>query len=317
MLEQLYDQFLFIMFAFVHCYYQPRYNAQVKFMDAQIRMLQSRLEQLGKDRIVPTPAERAELLNIGDALGHDVKDILRIVTFGTYKRWMREKKLGRTPKKSGRPRIEETTRALVRRLALENKLWGFRRIVGELKKLGIKLHPITVRNILREAEIFPDPKKGGKAPPTTWTQFIHAHIDSFMATDFFSKNVWTFSGRRIAFCLVFLHLGTRKVFVSPPTFEPSHDWVKQQSRNAVLWLEKIGEEPLYMIRDNDKKYPADWLDEFWKSEGVEILRTPIAAPRANAFVEAYIGKMKRECLNHFICFGLEHLDTINKIWIRY
>jgi len=194
-------------------------------LEAQIRILKNRL---GTQRIVPNDEERAELLRIGAECNHEVRGVMHIVTSKTYQKWLRERGKGIEPKRSGRPRICDDIRSLVRRMGKENGLWGYRRIVGELKKLGIKIGIMTVARILHEAEIFPDPKKGRRKPPIPWSKFVHAHIDSIVACDFLSKKVWTLRGRVEAYVLVFVHLGTRRAFATPPTLNPNGAWIMQQ-----------------------------------------------------------------------------------------
>ena len=80
-------------------------------------------------------------------------------------------------------------------------------------------------------------------------------------------------------------------------------------------MEDEGIEPRFLIRDRDRKYP-DEFDRFWKP-GVRCIRIPIKAPKANAFVESYIGKTKQEALNHFICFSRGQLDYILRVWLKH
>ncbi len=135
-------------------------------------------------------------------------------------------------------------------------------------------------------------------------------------TDFFTKRVFTLRGLRDAYVLVFIHLGSRKVYCSSPTYHPDTKWIMQQARNAAMWMEDVGLEPRFLIHDRDKKFPAKF-DLFWKDQGMRVIKIPIRAPKANAFCESYIGTMKRECLQHFVCFSLEQLDYINRVWLEH
>lgn len=90
----------------------------------------------------------------------------------------------------------------------------------------------------------------------------------------------------------------------------------QQMRNASMWLDDIGVKPRFLIHDRDRKYP-DEFKAFWKTEDVRCIRIPIKAPKANAYSETWIESYKRECMNHFICFGLDHLDHITMTWVTY
>jgi len=265
---------------------------------------------------VPTPQEKAELMRWGAMLGHSIDGVIWVVKPATYRRWLRMKKRKIPFKKSGRPRIAECIRRLARRMAVENVLWGYQRIVGELKKLGCRVGKTTVKRILKEEGIHPLPTKARKKPPVEWAAFVRAHMETLVACDFFTKPVYTLRGKFHACVLVFIHLASRKAFCSPPTYTPDGDWVMQQARNAASWLDEIGVAPRYLIHDRDSKYPGRF-GAFWKTEGVRCLRIPPRAPIANAFCECFIGKLKRECLDHFLCFSRGQLHHILTTWLRH
>jgi putative transposase len=303
----------FAVLALVSRWFLPRYNAHLQLLEAQIRMLRNRIEV---SRIVPTPAEKAELLRLGVLLGHDVAGVMHIVQPETYRRWLRERSRGRKPKLAGRPPTPLVIRNLVLRFARENLLWGCRRIVGELKKLGIRIGATTIREILHESGMHPDPMKAKKQPPIPWTTFIHANIESVVACDFFTKRIYTLRGVFDAYVLVFIHLGSRRVFHSPSTYNPDETWVMQQARNAAMWLDDNGVQPRFLIHDRDSKFTVKFR-EFWKDDGARCIRIPPKSPKANAFAESFIGTLKKECLNHFLCFSREQLDYIVATWCAH
>ncbi len=291
---------------------RPRYNARMQLLEAQIRMLRSRVDA---SRIVPTPQERAELLRLGAAMDHDIGEVMHVVLPETYRKWLRQLRGVKPFRALGRPRTPFATRRLVLRFATENLRWGYRRIVGEFKKLGIRIGATTIREILKEEGHFPDPQKATKTPSIPWTTFVHAHIETIVSCDFFTKPVLTLGGIRKAYVLAFIHLGSRKVYCSPSTYHPNSKWIMQQARNASMWMEDEGISPRFVIRDRDRKYP-DEFDEFWKPE-VRCIRIPPRAPKANAFVESFIGSTKREVLNHFVCFSRGQLDYILRVWLKH
>lgn len=307
------ERVIFGLLTLVMQWLNPRFNAKMQFMELQIRILRSRIDA---SRIVPTPRERAELIRLGASIDHDVDDIMHVVVPETYKRWLRELRGRREHKFSGRPRTPMATRNLILRLVRENLLWGNRRVAGELKKLGIRISATTIRAILRQDGHFPDPNKGTKKAPISWTTFVHANMDSMVATDFFTKRIMTLRGMRDAYVLVFIHLGSRKVVCSSATYHPDNKWVMQQARNASMWMEDEGIEPRFLIRDRDTKFSHEF-DSFWKDAKIKVIKSPSRAPEANAFVESYIGTFKREILNHFVCFSLEQLDYINRGWLEH
>lgn len=123
---------------------------------------------------------------------------------------------GRKPKPVGRPKIARNLCELVKRLAKENAGWGYRRIIGELRKLRLRIGRSSVRRILKEAGKTPSPYRRGRAEEMVWRKFIRLHMNTLVACDFFTKSVITPLGVQLAYCLVFIHVGTRKVFLSPP-----------------------------------------------------------------------------------------------------
>jgi putative transposase len=115
---------------------------------------------------------------------------------------------------------------------------------------------------------------------------------------------------------VFIHLGSRKVFMSPATFHLDEKWVLQQARNASIWMGEIGVEAKHLIRDRDGKFAASF-DAFWECSGTEIVKTPPRTPQANGYAESYISTIKAQCLDHFVCLSIDHLDYINREWLSH
>ncbi|MEM6503839.1 MAG: integrase [Planctomycetota bacterium] len=216
-----------------------RRDARIRLLQAQIEMLQARLPG---NRVILASHERGRLLRIGGELGHQLDDLLSIVAVKTYRRWLREAAAGREVGRVGRRRkVTAQLRGLIRRLARENPGWGAQRIVGELKKLGIQLSRSTTRRVLLDEGIMPDP--GWHAPKgiaTPWRTFVAAQANVMVAADFFCKTVWTPTGRKTAYVLMFIHLRTRRVMLSPATFNPNGEWMLQQARNLLMWLEDEG-----------------------------------------------------------------------------
>jgi len=207
-------------------------------------------------------------------------------------------------------------RDIVIRIGSENLLWGFKRIVGELKKLGLYAGANSVKRILNEAGIHPSPERHRKKPALPWSTFIRAHMESMVACDFFTKTVFTLRGPRTAYVLIFIHLGSRRVFCSAPTYAPDTAWVTQQARNTLMWCANQGIAPGFLIRDADTKFSASF-DTVWEAEAARVIRIPHRAPDANAFAESFIATIKRECLDFFLCLSRAQLDHILRTWVRH
>ncbi len=202
---------------------------QNRYLKVENEMLRSKLPE----RITVTPQERQRLLKFGAKLGKAIHQLVTIVSPSTFLRWIREEKRaqqkGTKPSKRGRPRTAEQIRNLILRMARENN-WGYARIVGELKKLGLRsIKKSTVRNILKSEGLDPCPKRA----VSTWDEFLQRHAASLWQCDFFSQKVLTTHGMREAFVLVFLHVATRRVIVTPANFHPDEAWVTEQAESFV------------------------------------------------------------------------------------
>jgi len=295
--------------------WSTRRDAKIRFLKLQLELYK---EKVPGNRVILAPEERQRLLRLGKKLEHKVDDLIGIVSVKTYKRWLREKPADQAPGRVGRRRaVPPSLRALILRLARENSGWGVRRIVGELKKLALPSSRSTVRRVLVDGGVLPDPdQRAPKGVPTPWRTFVNMHLNTMVACDFFCKNVWTPFGKRVAYGLMFIHLGSRKVFVSPGTYHPTGEWVQQQARNVTMWLEDESLELRFLIHDRNTKF-TEAFDEHFRSVGEQIVKTPYQAPVANCFAESWIGTLKRECLNHFFCFSLRHLDHIVLAYTNY
>src|ERR1043166_724585 len=223
-----------------------RRDARVRFLKAQVDILR---RKLGGNRVVPTPDDRLRLLALGAELDHNVSSIIGIVTPRTYARWVVEQREGRKVGRVGRPKVARDLKALVRRLARENSGWGYRRIAGELRKLRLRLGRTSIRRILREAGLTPSPHRRSRAEETVWRKFIRLHVNTLVACDFFTKSVVTPVGTRLAFVLAFIHVGTRKVFLSPSTYHPDETGIGQQARNVMMWLDDQNLQARFILHD--------------------------------------------------------------------
>lgn len=235
---------------------------------------------------------------------------------GTFLRWVREeqRELGRpkkTKKKPGQPIKPEKIRKLVISLAKEN-IWGYGRIHGELRKLGIRLCETTVKNILIAAGIVPCPDRGDKP----WAEFIQQHAQTLWATDFFSKKVWKLRGFVDVFVLFFIHIESRRVYLAGETTNPDNVWLKQQARNVCMHWDKQKVKPETLICDFDTKYTRDF-EAILKAEGIELKRVGQQKPNMNAFAERFVQCLKQECLDHFICLGEDHLRHIVNCYVEF
>ena len=131
-----------LLIVFLTQLFMPRHNAQLRLLKTQIQILRTRVPT---QRIILSPEEKAELLRIGAECGHEIDGLMEVAKPATYKRWLARMRSGRPFKAVGRPRLTQELRDVVIRIGSENLLWGYKRIAGELKKLGLYAPPLFSR----------------------------------------------------------------------------------------------------------------------------------------------------------------------------
>ncbi|MGH2659029.1 MAG: integrase core domain-containing protein [Actinomycetota bacterium] len=233
-----------------------------------------------------------------------------LVTPRTLLRWHRElvrRKWTYHRRGPGRPRLDEDTVELIMRLAKDNSRWGYLRIRGELLKLGIRVSATAIRTVLRRYGLGPAPRRSGPS----WSQFLRGQGAGILASDFFTvQTVWL----KTLYVLIFIELSTRRVHLAGVSAHPDSAWVTQQGRN--LAFTGCLEEARFLIRDRDAKYSGPF-DEVFRSEGVKIIKTPIKAPKANAFSERWVRTVRRECLDHVLVWGRRHLARVLREFVDH
>jgi putative transposase len=209
----------------------------------------------------------------------------------------------------GRPSLPEETVNLICRLGRENPRWGYLRIVGELKKIGVCVSKTSVATVLRRHGLPPAPRREGP----TWTQFLSAQAKGIVATDFF--HVDTVLLRRY-YVLFVIEVQSRVMHVFGATTNPNGPWVTQVARNFASDLEDAGRRFRFLIRDRDTKFTASF-DEVFASIGVETIRTPIRSPRANAYAERFVRTIRQECLDHLLVVSRQHLESVLDKYVQH
>lgn len=276
----------------------------VQYLKVENRILRDKLPA----RITVTVQERQRLLKYGKPLGKAIRELITIVSPRTFARWLNaESATAKSIRasKPGRPRTPDDIRALVLRLARENA-WGYTRILGELKKLGVrKISRSTVIKILKDNGLDPGPRRG----EGTWDEFLKRHAATLWACDFFSKKVWTLSGLIDVFVLFFIQVGSRRVHLAGMTANPDRAWMMQQARNMAMIFDQESVKPKYLLRDHDSKFVKEF-DAILASEGIEVKPVGVRAPNQNAVAERFVQTVKGECLDWFCVFGEAHLRYI-------
>jgi transposase InsO family protein len=198
---------------------------------------------------------------------------------------------------------------LVLRLARENPRWGYLRIVGECRKLDVRVSPTSVRTILRRHHLGPAPRRGGP----TWKQFLRTQAAGTLACDFLT--VETIGLTRL-YVLFVIELEHRRVHLAGVTAHPTAAWVTQAARNLVMDLDEHTHRFRFLIRDRDGKFSGAF-DAVFAAASIQVLKIPPRAPRANSFAERWVRTVRTECLDWILVRSRHHLERIVTEYLRH
>ena len=213
--------------------------------------------------------------------------------FRRYWRWI-------SRSQGGRPQIEADLRKLIRRMSIENPLWGAPRIHGELLKLGFELAQSSVAKYMVKH----------RGPPSPgWRTFLRNHAPEIAAMDLF---VVPTIGFDMLYALVIVRLDRRDLVWINVTTNPTAEWVARQITEAFPWDGAPG----YMIRDHDRIY-GTVVTRRLCAMGIRDKPIAPASPWQNGVAERLIGSIRRECVDHIIVLGEAHLRGILKSYANY
>jgi putative transposase len=282
----------------------------IQFLKEENKILRARIP----GQVHTRPAERERLIRFGKMLGRGIEELITIVSPSTFYRWIRD--ANEQPKRKKNPKGGQRKPREIRELVIQiakTTGFGYTRIIGELRKLGIKkISRQTVRNILKEEGIQPGPDRTSDC----WDNFVQRHGETLWAVDFFSVKSVTTRGLRDLYLMVFLCMKTREVIVSPSTEHPNSAWVKQQAEAFLDQTANRSEKPSIVMHDRDTKFTKEFVAQL-RDHGVRTNALPKASPNLNGRVERFIQTIKHECLFKFILFGKKHLDHLVSEWVDY
>src|SRR5256885_2541096 len=200
----------------------------------------------------------------------------------------------------GRPQINGDLRALIRRMSIENPLWGAPRIHGELLKLGFEVAQSSVAKYMVKR----------RGPPSQgWCTFLRNHAPDIAAMDLF---VVPTVGFNLLYALVIVRLARRDLVWINVTTRPTADWIARQITEAFPWAEA----PRYVIRDRDCIYGAAVTHRL-RTMGIRDKPIAPGSPWQNGFTERLIGSIRRECVDHLVVLGEAHLRRILTKYAAY
>ena len=237
----------------------------------------------------------------------------RLITPGTVLRWHRRlvTRKWTYPYRTGRPPVSADIAALIERFAIENTSWGYKRIQGELLKLGHRVGASTIRRILKNLKIPPSPKRKTN---TTWRQFVYAQAATMLAADFFHVDC-AVTLRRL-YCLFVIEVGSRYVHILGVTAHPDGPWTVQQIRNFLMDLGDRAADFRFLVRDRAGQF-TESSDAVLAGAGIEAVKIPPQSPRANAYAERFVLTARTEVTDRMLIFGERHLRSVLAEYARH
>jgi transposase InsO family protein len=272
-------------------------KSQLAAENAALRQQVIVLQRKARGRVQLTDSDRLFFIQLYRWFPSTLNAIT-IVRPETMLRWHREgfRRYWRWKSRNcgGRPPISAELRALIRRMSLENRLWGAPHIHGELLRLGFTVAQSTVAKYMA--------KPGDGRSGQSWGTFLRNHLPHIAAMDLFVVPTITFVR---LYVLVIVHLARRELVWVNVTAHPTADWIAQQITEAFPWEMA----PRYLIRDRDAVYGAVVTRRLC---AMGIRDKPISAgsPWKNCFAERLIDTMRRECVDRLMVLGKAHLRRV-------
>jgi transposase InsO family protein len=211
----------------------------------------------------------------------------------------------------GRPSIDAELERWIVRIAQENPGLGYDKLKGELRKVGFRVSPTTIRTVLQRHGIAPAPERSQST--SSWRTFLNHYKEQFLACDFLTVDTLT---RQTLYVLFFIEHATRRVYLAGCTAHPDAAWMAQQARQMTWELEGRKLPMRFLIHDHDTKF-TERFDAMFESAGLEIVTIPFEAPNANAIAERWVRTVRKECLDRLILINERHVRRVLAEYVGY
>jgi hypothetical protein len=227
--------------------------------DLELLVLRQELAVLRRQ--VPHPKTKREerlVLTVLQRLRPVHERLSSLFTPDTLRRWHRElvrRKWDGPHRINKRKTIPLETQLVVWRMSQENPMWGYRRIQGELQKIGIDISATSIRRITA-------PKRRPGPKRDTWRQFMRSQASSIIACDLFTVESVKLTTLHVLF---FIELHTRRVLIGGVTDGAANlAWATQIARSLSGVREDRSEPVRFLVHDRDKRFGA-CFDEVFKA----------------------------------------------------
>jgi putative transposase len=257
------------------------------------------------------PADRAILAAFARALPGSASAGLSVrpVTLLRWHRQLVRRRWTYPHSRLGRPPLDSRVQALVLRLARENPGWGYKRIVGELRNVGIPVSATSVRTILTGHGF----RRAPQRDELTWRSFLRQQAATTLACDFFTVETARLSRLYVLF---FISLERRPGRVRRLHAEPNRHLDSPAGARPVDDARGLpAAAPLADPRS--RREFAGGCDLVFQSEGIAVIRTPVQAPNANAHAERWVGSVRRECLDRLLIVSRRQLEHVLRVYTRH
>jgi transposase InsO family protein len=289
----------FVLAVLASPFKKVRLEAENAVLRHQVIVLKRKLQ----GRVQPTNHDRWFFIQLYRWFP-SIRQVLAIIRPETLVRWQRagfrcywrwkSRPLG------GRPQIDTELRALIRRMSVENPLWGAPRIHGELLKLGFEVAQSTVAKYM---------VKRHRPPSQGWRTFLRNHAPNIAAMDLFVVPTIRFD---LLYAFVIVRIDRGELVWINVTGNPTAEWIARQLTEAFPW----DDAPRYLIRDRDRIY-GSFVTRRLRAMGIRDKPTAPGSPWQNGFAERLIGSIRRECVDHIIVLGETHLRRVLKSYADY
>jgi putative transposase len=293
-------------------------DLEILLLRQQLRIVERKQErglQIPRWQKVPLAVAAVRLKQKASHSRQALEDSIRLFKPATVIGWhraaVRRKWTYQQKRQPGRPPIDAELEQWVLRVARDNPGLGYDKLKGELRKLGWRASPTTIRTVLLRHGIPPAPERSRQG--SSWRTFLNHYKEQFLACDFLTVETLTL---QTLYVLFFVEHATRQVYLAGCTAHPEAGWVTQQARQMTWELRDRAVPMRYLIHDHDTKFTG-MFDTVFESEGIEIVDIPYEAPNANAYAERWVRSVRQECLDKLIVLNERHLRRVLTEYLGY